>query len=83
MTKLKMFHIRNEMIAANFLANLIGVFFVQILISKADSPIPDHILQNPDPAKEILDSVFADLDKFRYPLEKEDDVTLVVIKVDD
>ncbi|MBT8372593.1 MAG: SpoIIE family protein phosphatase [Deltaproteobacteria bacterium] len=33
-------------------------------------------------AKDILHSVIARLDEFRYPLEKEDDVTLVVIKVE-
>lgn len=35
-----------------------------------------------EPAKDILHSVIAGLDEFRHPLEKEDDVTLVVIKVD-
>jgi sigma-B regulation protein RsbU (phosphoserine phosphatase) len=35
-----------------------------------------------DPAKDILQSVIASLDEFRHPLEKEDDVTLVVIKVE-
>ena len=34
------------------------------------------------PAKDILQSLIAKLDEFRYPLEKEDDVTLVVIKVE-
>ena len=33
------------------------------------------------PAKEILDSVITGLDEFRHPLQKEDDVTLVIIKV--
>ena len=33
-------------------------------------------------AKNILQSVITALDEFRYPLEKEDDVTLVVIKVE-
>ncbi|MGD9262028.1 MAG: PP2C family protein-serine/threonine phosphatase, partial [Desulfobacterales bacterium] len=33
------------------------------------------------PAKEILKTVITDLDKFCHPLQKEDDVTLVVIKV--
>ena len=35
-----------------------------------------------EPAKDILQAVIAGLDKFRHPLEKEDDVTLVVIKVE-
>ncbi len=34
------------------------------------------------PAKDILDAVIASLDEFRHPMEKEDDVTLVVIKVE-
>ncbi len=34
------------------------------------------------PAKDILQSVFSGLDEFRHPLEKEDDVTLVVIKIE-
>jgi sigma-B regulation protein RsbU (phosphoserine phosphatase) len=35
-----------------------------------------------EPAEEILHSVIKSLDDFRHPLEKEDDVTLVVIKVE-
>jgi sigma-B regulation protein RsbU (phosphoserine phosphatase) len=35
-----------------------------------------------EPAKEILHSVIKSLDDFRHPLQKEDDVTLVVIKVE-
>jgi sigma-B regulation protein RsbU (phosphoserine phosphatase) len=35
-----------------------------------------------EPAKDILQSVITNLDKFRHPFEKEDDVTLVVIKVE-
>jgi sigma-B regulation protein RsbU (phosphoserine phosphatase) len=34
-----------------------------------------------EPAKDILHSVISGLDEFRRPLEKEDDVTLVVIKI--
>ena len=36
----------------------------------------------PESAKDILQSVITGLDEFRHPLEKEDDVTLVVIKVE-
>jgi sigma-B regulation protein RsbU (phosphoserine phosphatase) len=35
-----------------------------------------------EPAKDILQSVITALDEFRHPLEKEDDVTLVVIRVE-
>ena len=52
MTKLKLFHLKNEMLAANFLANLIGVFGVNALTHSAGGladnriwtyPIPDWI----------------------------------------
>jgi serine/threonine protein phosphatase PrpC len=33
------------------------------------------------PAAEIVDHIMSALDQFRYPLKKEDDVTLVVIKI--
>ncbi len=35
MTKLKFFHLRNEMLIANFLANFIGVFGVNALTHSA------------------------------------------------
>ena len=35
-----------------------------------------------EPARDILHSVITGLNEFRHPLEKEDDVTLVVIKVE-
>ena len=34
------------------------------------------------PAESILQAVIMELDKFRRPLEKEDDVTLVIVKVE-
>ena len=34
MTKYKLFHLKNEMLVANFMANLIGVFFVEIMSYK-------------------------------------------------
>ena len=52
MTKLKLFHLKNEMLAANFLANVIGVFGVNALTHSAGGladnkiwtyPIPDWI----------------------------------------
>jgi serine phosphatase RsbU (regulator of sigma subunit) len=33
-------------------------------------------------AQEILQAVFNEIDKFCHPLKNEDDVTLVIIKVD-
>jgi sigma-B regulation protein RsbU (phosphoserine phosphatase) len=42
----------------------------------------DVIHQHVDqPAGKIIQAVIAQLDKFRYPLEKTDDVTLVVAKI--
>ncbi|UCF94733.1 MAG: SpoIIE family protein phosphatase [Desulfobacterales bacterium] len=41
MTKTKLFHLKNEMLAANFLANFFGVFFVNTLIFMAEAPAAD------------------------------------------
>jgi hypothetical protein len=173
MTKWRLFHLKNEMLAANLLANFIGAFLVQGIIFRAETPFPESLFDNRlvyffdvaftplaflfaaaatliyersirqyltaksnripispqlesrarrkilnepfvligtdgiwesqnakrqmfgkkrfrdlirtharKPAKDILDAVIASLDEFRHPMEKEDDVTLVVIKVE-
>ena len=46
MTKLKLFHLKNEMLAANFLANFIGAILVQALIFRAETPFPDSIFES-------------------------------------
>jgi len=46
MTKLKLFHLKNEMLAANFLANFIGAVLVQALIFTAETPFPDSLFEN-------------------------------------
>ena len=48
MTKLKLLHLKNEMLAANFLANFIGVVLVQALIFRAEIPLPvsDRLFEN-------------------------------------
>ena len=56
MTKLKRFHLKNEMLLANFLANLIAVSFFQVLMFRAEPEPPDHIWQNP--AVEMIDILF-------------------------
>ncbi|MGD1968123.1 MAG: SpoIIE family protein phosphatase [Desulfobacterales bacterium] len=56
MTKLKRFHLKNEMLLANFLANFIAVFFFQVLMFRAEPEPPDHIWQNP--AVEMIDILF-------------------------
>ena len=46
MTKLKLFHLKNEMLAANTLANFIGAILVQALIFRAETPFPDSIFES-------------------------------------
>ncbi len=46
MTKLKLFHLKNEMLVANSLANFIGAILVQALIFRAETPFPDSIFEN-------------------------------------
>ncbi len=46
MTKLKFFHLKNEMLAANFLANFIGAVIVQALIYRAEIPFLDILFEN-------------------------------------
>ncbi len=41
MTKSKFFHVKNEMLAANFLANFVGVFFVNRVMSLTEIPVPE------------------------------------------
>ena len=46
MTKLKLLHLKNEMLVANFLANFIGVFLVQALMFRAETPVPESLFTN-------------------------------------
>lgn len=45
MSRFKLFHLKNEMLGANFFANLIGVSFVQLLVYRIDPRMPDEIFQ--------------------------------------
>ena len=54
MTKRKLFFLKNEMLGANFVANLITVAFVQILILKAEVIPQDHV----DPRMWVFDDIF-------------------------
>jgi len=47
MAKLEPIHIKNEMLGANALANLIGVFFLNQILLGAEGPLPREIWQNP------------------------------------
>jgi sigma-B regulation protein RsbU (phosphoserine phosphatase) len=42
MKKFELVHLKNEMLSANLLANFIGVFFVNTLMVRAESPILDY-----------------------------------------
>ncbi len=46
MTKLKLLHLKNEMLVANFLANFISAELVQTLIFKAEEPLTDSLFEN-------------------------------------
>ena len=47
MTNFKLWHLKNEMLVANFLANFIGAFLVQKLIVKAESSFPENLFESP------------------------------------
>ena len=47
MTKFKLFHLKNDMLVANFLANFIGVALTKLFLLKTESPVPDELFQNP------------------------------------
>jgi len=46
MTNLKLWHLKNEMLLANFLANFIGAVVVQKLIVKAETSFPESLFDN-------------------------------------
>ncbi len=54
MKKIKIWYIKNEMLGANFLANFIGVFFVNGLMTKTEQTIPNHLL----PTVSMVDNIF-------------------------
>ncbi|MGD8665956.1 MAG: SpoIIE family protein phosphatase [Desulfobacterales bacterium] len=56
MTKLKRYHLKNEMLLANLLANFIAVAFFQVLMFRAEPDPPEHIWQIP--AVEMIDILF-------------------------
>jgi len=56
MTKAQFWHLKNDMLSANILANLIAVTFFQGLMFRAEPDPPDHIWQIP--ALDLIDSMF-------------------------
>ena len=57
MTKFQRWHLRNEMLAANFQANFIGVTLIKLLLLRTEGPIPEEFFQNP--AFKLIDAAFA------------------------
>jgi sigma-B regulation protein RsbU (phosphoserine phosphatase) len=49
MTKFKLLHLKNDMLIANFLANLIGVFFVNAILKVAEGFPDKQMWQHPFP----------------------------------
>jgi adenylate cyclase len=47
MSRFKLFYLRNGMLLANLLANLVAVAFVQTLFLKAEAPVDESIWENP------------------------------------
>lgn len=45
MSKWKLFHLKNEMLVANFLANFIGAVLVQALLLRAETPFADSLFE--------------------------------------
>lgn len=56
MTRFKHFYIKNQMIFANALANIIGVFFANYLLAKGGPPFPEIDWTNP--LAKTLDNIF-------------------------
>jgi sigma-B regulation protein RsbU (phosphoserine phosphatase) len=56
MTKLQHWHLKNDLLAANLLANLIAVSFFQVLMFRAEPDPPEFIWQNP--VVDLIDMFF-------------------------
>jgi sigma-B regulation protein RsbU (phosphoserine phosphatase) len=57
MTKFQLWHLKNEMMGANFLANLVGVALTKYLLFRTEGPIPEEFVQNP--VFSFVDTAFA------------------------
>ena len=79
MTKKELLLLKNEMLVANCMANLIGVFLAKIFILGTESPMPDHVFQIP--VVNLIDSAFTPFAFLFVGISMYiDDVTLVVVK---
>jgi sigma-B regulation protein RsbU (phosphoserine phosphatase) len=57
MDRKKLLFLKFAMGGANFLANLVGVAFVQVVSTRVERPLPDFVLKNP--LVEVLDTLFS------------------------
>ena len=47
MSRFKLFHLKNDMMVANFLANFIGVLLTNLFLLKTEGSMPDELFKNP------------------------------------
>jgi len=47
MTRFRLWYLKNEMLAANFLANLIGVGLIELFLLRTEGSAPKEFLQHP------------------------------------
>jgi sigma-B regulation protein RsbU (phosphoserine phosphatase) len=59
MNKFQRWHLKNEMMGANFLANFVGVALNKLLLFKVEGSAPEEILQNP--VFNFVDMIFTPL----------------------
>ena len=57
MSKFQRWHLKNEMLAANFLANFIGLILIELFLMRNEGPIPEEFWQNP--VAYFIDAAFA------------------------
>jgi hypothetical protein len=44
MTRFRLWHLKNEMLAANFLANFIGIVLIKLFLLRTEGSIPEEFL---------------------------------------
>ena len=59
MTRFKLFHLKNDMMAANFLANFIGVLLTNLFLLKTEDSMPVELFKNP--VFKLVDTAFTPL----------------------
>ncbi len=59
MTRFKLFHLKNDMMVANFLANFIGVLLTDLFLLKTEGSMPDELFKNP--VFQLVDTAFTPL----------------------